>query len=78
MSGKETNKGFGLFNVQQRIRLFSESEDYGITAETEEGKYAAFTILIKQPSDRKTTNDECLKKGKIKGGTGYIRNGFRL
>lgn len=51
--GEETNKGFGLFNVQQRIRLFSESEDYGITAETEEGKYAAFTILIKQPSDRK-------------------------
>lgn len=54
LSGEETNKGFGLFNVQQRIRLFSESEDYGITAETEEGKYASFTILVKQPSIHKT------------------------
>ncbi len=49
LNGEEDNKGFGLYNVQQRIQLFSGSTDYGITAETEEGKYASFTILIKQP-----------------------------
>lgn len=49
LNGRVDNKGFGLYNVQQRIQLFSGSTDYGITAETEEGKYASFTILIKQP-----------------------------
>ena len=42
LNGKEDNKGFGLYNVQQRIQLFSGSTDYGITAETEEWKYASF------------------------------------
>ncbi len=51
LNGEETKKGFGLYNVQQRIQLFSGSTDYGITAETEEGKYAMFTILIKQPKE---------------------------
>jgi len=47
LEGNEQSKSFGLFNVQQRIRLFSGDEKYGITVESEDNRYSIITLLIK-------------------------------
>lgn len=38
--------GYGLYNVNQRILLFSGKEDSGITVESEEGKYTTVSLRI--------------------------------
>ena len=45
-TGKEVSGGFGLHNVQQRIRLYY-GEEYGVTVESEQG--AGTKVMIRLP-----------------------------
>jgi len=45
MPGSRSISGYGLYNVEQRIRLFY-GEDYGITIESEEGIGTSVTVRI--------------------------------
>lgn len=43
----DPDRGYGLSNVHQRIRLFSDNRaGYGVSVESEPGKYTTFTLRI--------------------------------
>jgi two-component system sensor histidine kinase YesM len=48
--------GYGLYNVNQRILLFSDKEGSGIDLESEEGKYTMVTLRIAEQRNDKTQN----------------------
>lgn len=43
--------GYGLYNVNQRILLFSGTKESGITVESEEGKYTMVTLRIAEKKE---------------------------
>ena len=52
---KETEKGFGLANVNERIRMYYGSE-YGMSIESEKGRGTIVELVI--PADRKEKENE--------------------
>ncbi len=38
--------GFGILNVKERLALFSDTGNYGVSVQSEKGKYTTFTLRI--------------------------------